>query len=126
MVRALEDAYYGTATAWDRDGNATARGENGWRHGAAQRSVTIGGKAYAYPGSLSAAKALLDRLHGLIWRAHAASLTLQKQADGVPLDEDEDLRLADDKQAVKTAATVGDDVRGVIPSHLRAAFDANV
>ena len=126
QVRVLEDAYYGTATAWDDDGNATARARDGWRHGNAERSVTIGGRAYGYPGSLPAAKALLDRLHGLIWCAHAASLTLQKKADGVPLVEDEDLRLAVDKQAVKAAAREGDDVRGIIPAHLRAAFDAQV
>ena len=123
LVRALEDAYYGTATAWDREGTATARAADGWRHGASH-PVTIGGRAYDIEISPSASQAVFDRLHGLIWLAHAASLTLQKQADGVVPDEGEADELAVSKQAVRNAAAAGDDVRAAVPALLRAAFDA--
>ena len=120
MVRALEDAYYGTATAWTADGVATARSEDGWRHGRLH-PVMIGGKTYDKLATVAESRAQFDRLHGLIWAAHEAALTLQKQADGIALDDGEAERLTECQAMVRMA---DDDVSAAVPAHLRVAFDA--
>ena len=120
MVRKLEDAYYGTATAWTADGVAMARDEDGWKHGQLH-PVMIGRTVYTGAGADRDRKTLFDILHGLAWAAHEASLTLQKQADGVPLDDGESERLTECRQMVRMS---GHNVREAIPAHLRAAFDA--
>ena len=77
-VRRLEASYYGTPLTVDNEGMATSRAKDGWRNG-----INHPFEEHDLPTDPADAKALFDKLHGLIWHQYREAFDVEAKKQGL-------------------------------------------